>query len=107
MIELAKLNRLREELKVAQDRDDSSINIQSFRVAVEELNRLCDAYEALANETYGVDDEIINLRNELASLRMSAIKIEAERDAVVEMHKQIFQEVLNARNPNQTPQDPS
>ena len=102
-----RLKNLKSELKIALDRDDNEISIQSHRVAIEELERVLDAYEALMNETHGLPQELEQLREELAVLHMKAQRIEAERDAVVEMHKQIFQELINGRNPNQTPQNPS
>jgi phosphate starvation-inducible protein PhoH len=102
-----RLKNLKAELKIALDRDDSEISIQSHRVAIEELERVLDAYEAISNESRGLPEEVMQLREELAILHLKAQRIEAERDAVVEMHKQIFQELINGRNPNQTPQDPS
>lgn len=102
-----KLNRLKQELKECLDRDESQINIQSHRVAIEELELIAHAYEALKNETYGLPQELELLREEMAVLHLKAQRIESERDAVVELHKQIFQELINGRNPNQTPQNPS
>jgi uncharacterized membrane protein len=102
-----RVTRLKDELKIAQDRDESTISIQSHRLAIEELDRVMQAYQALRDETYGLPEELSSLREELAILHMKAQRIESERDAVVELHKQIFQELINGRNSNQTPQNPS
>jgi phosphate starvation-inducible protein PhoH len=102
-----RLKNLKDELKIALDRDDSEISIQSHRVAIEELERVLDAYEALSNHNRGLPEEVEQLREELAILHGRALRIEAERDAVVEMHKQIFKELMNGRNSDQTPQNPS
>lgn len=92
-----RLSRLREELNEALSKDSPTVSTSALALAVEELDKLEQAIIALKTENEGLA--------ELEQIRLDAFKIQIERDAIAELHKQVIREVLNAANSNQETKD--
>jgi len=86
MKQMSKLNQLRAELVQALEKDFPTVSVGALSSAL---------------------DEIDQLHAELELIRLDAFKIQVERDAIAELHKQVIREVLNAASPNQETKDKS
>jgi hypothetical protein len=52
------------------------------------------------NSAIPVEAELGLLREEISNLKITCIKLEAERDAVVELYKLLMREVINGTHTN-------
>ena len=83
---MSKLNQLRAELLQALEKDFPTVSVGALSSAL---------------------DEIDQLHAELEIIRLDAFKIQIERDAIAELHKQVIREVLNGTYSHKETQDPS
>jgi len=86
MKQMSKLNQLRAELVQALEKDFPTVSVGALSSAL---------------------DEIDQLHAELELIRLDAFKIQIERDAIAELHKQVVREVLNGTYSHKETQDPS
>lgn len=94
------LQTLRTELNEYEAKGAAEVSIHVLRAAINELERVSQLQLAQATEL----EAYLQIGTELDILRAQAMKIQNERDAVVELHKQT---VLALRGNNEEASKPS
>jgi len=79
------LSNLRTELNDCDNKGLNEVSIHILRAAVNELDRVSQLQmtQEIALK------ELVQIENELIILRTQSLRIQAERDSVVELHKQV------------------
>ena len=81
----------RDALTRMESMGESSVSVELFKKIVEQLEQQPDP------------EEIYGLKTRIQELELVAIKLEAERNAAVEIHKQVLRDVISKGS--NTPQE--